>query len=548
MEQNVVFLSLAQREARAACRRGRLYHVRILVASAFLAAIPLRLQDPRARNDGALLFEAMTWMAFVYCLAAGVFRSCDTLAEEKREGTLGLLLLTDLRPGSVLLGKILSASATTFFGLLAVLPMLAVPVLLGGVTAGQLARVSLCLLNTLFLSTAWGFLISATARKHIVTTLLAFLAPIFFSVVPFLVADMVFKKSQSQEWAFQIGLWTPAAMPATALETAPDAIQYFWSSLAFTHVLAWGYFFLAAYLFPRLWHDIPSTAASARWAERFRRWRFGDAKKRRAIRRWLLRGNPLVWFVNRDRLNSRLLFNPCLALLIAGYFLDVSRCTLVAVNIVALFRMANEASHSVSEDQKNGALELFLSTPMSVAEIIQGRVQALLRQFASSVALIIGWQYAVLNSGLDPQPGFALALAFWLVASWFALAWVGPWFALRAKRPAAATWMSLGAVTLPPLIGWVGAILPSFFDSSVHDVHGMAATICACIGVGHCVLLVLWARQMLFKNFREAAADKFVTLRFETAFNPSPVRESNPVARAFGLESGAEPAQASGNG
>src|SRR5688572_15313990 len=98
LRNRMVFLSLAWREAKVAARNRRLYMVRVIVAAACMLAIPLRMRG--AGSTGALIFETMSWMVFIYCLFAGVFRTCDTLAEEKREGTLGLLLLTDLRPAS----------------------------------------------------------------------------------------------------------------------------------------------------------------------------------------------------------------------------------------------------------------------------------------------------------------------------------------------------------------------------------------------------------------------------------------------------------------
>lgn len=523
----MVFLSLAQREMSAASRKRRLWFVRLIVAVAFFLVILVRLADPAARVDGTKLFETMSWMAFVYCLFAGAFRACDSLAEEKREGTLGLLLLTDLSPPFLLLGKILSATATTFFGLLAILPMLALPILMGGVSGAELLRVWLSLLNALFLSTSWGFFISAIARKHVATTLLAFLIPIFFGGVVLL----VLLKMESDLMGFQVCLWCPTVTQFASFYPDKPALRLFWNTLGFNHVLAWGFFCLAAMLFPRRWQEAAKNAAAERWQKRVREWRYGAPQERRVRRRRMLRGNPIIWFVNRDRFTSVVLVVLCAAMFLVGHLVDADLWTLLAVNIIVLFRVANEASHTVSKDQKSGALELLLSTRLTVREIIQGRVYALLRQFGAVIALIVGWQFAVLTSRTKDHADLAVTLTLWLPTAVFTLAWVGPWFALRAKRPAAATWMTLAVVILPPLIGWIGAVTPSIFDSSLGDIHIMAATVCTGIGAGHCCWLFLWARRMLFVNFRAAVEDRFVIRRFEPILSGFEISASTARAK-----------------
>lgn len=515
----MVFLSLAQREARVAARKRRLYVIRAAMAASLLAVVPLRLHDANSATDGQALFESMGWMAFIYSSFAGVFRTCDCLSEEKREGTLGLLLLTDLRPGSVLVGKILAAAATTFFGLLAIVPILALPILLGAVTGDEFLRASLNLVNTLFLSIAWGIFISSVVRKHVAATLLAFAAPLFFSGVCTALTTAIDQNMRSEATERFIGLFAPLIGQWTAFyPDDTDAVEYFWRNIAFNHVLAWGFLFAAAYFFPRKWQDIPSSRSADQWQRRIRTWRYGTARERAALRRRLLSGNPLVWFVNRDRLNSTILFLALLTILLIGYVLNVTGFALPAANLIVLFRIASEASHSVSEDQKNGALELLLSTELSVRELVGGRVEALERQFLAPVSLIIGWQLSALESRGKVEGSLAIGLSLWLVASWFALAWIGPWFALRAKRPANATWMSLGAVLFPPAVGWIGAVGPTLFEPISNESHLLSAATTGWIGVGHCALLIWWARRMLLKNFRAAAADKFVTQRFERAF------------------------------
>ena len=48
-------------------------------------------------SQGKLIFTYLSWLAFIYCLVEGARTAADCLSQEKREGTLGLLFLTDLR-------------------------------------------------------------------------------------------------------------------------------------------------------------------------------------------------------------------------------------------------------------------------------------------------------------------------------------------------------------------------------------------------------------------------------------------------------------------
>jgi hypothetical protein len=84
-----------------------------------------------------MVFWFVSVLAFIWCLFEGPRNTADALSEEKREGTLGLLFLTDLKGYDVVLGKLLATSLTSFYGVLAIVPPLSIPLLLGGVTVGS---------------------------------------------------------------------------------------------------------------------------------------------------------------------------------------------------------------------------------------------------------------------------------------------------------------------------------------------------------------------------------------------------------------------------
>src|SRR5207245_7820851 len=165
----MTFLPIVERELRAAARRKGTYRIRswtalLAIVVSLFALIFLWL----ARGRGSLgnpLFTYLTGYAFGLCLLAGIFLTADCLSEEKREGTLGLLFLTDLHAYDVVLGKFVALLVSALYGLLALLPIIAISLLLGGVTGGEFWRKALALMNALFVSLSAGIWVSAWARE-----------------------------------------------------------------------------------------------------------------------------------------------------------------------------------------------------------------------------------------------------------------------------------------------------------------------------------------------------------------------------------------------
>src|SRR5688572_24304088 len=118
--------TVALREVRSASRRGMTYWMRS-VAGALGAAVLLVLMVyvQIGVMGGRALFMTCVGLAFALCLFEGVRQAATSIVEERVEGTLGLLLLTRVRGGELLVGKF---AALMFFAvqtLLAVAPVLA---------------------------------------------------------------------------------------------------------------------------------------------------------------------------------------------------------------------------------------------------------------------------------------------------------------------------------------------------------------------------------------------------------------------------------------
>src|SRR5205814_7405082 len=199
---------------RLAGRRPRAYRMRITAGAAAIGlscwGLLVWADSRSAASLGHGLLEVLGWSGFVGSALAGLLLTSDCISQERREGTLGLLLLTDLRGHDIAFGKLAAKGIAPFYCLLAMFPSLTVCVIVGGVTAGEVWRLALVLMNTLFVSLALTILTSTLCRQQRVAQaggLLAILVLIL--ILPGLGA--VFTAPAGRSLARSLSLLSPAA-------------------------------------------------------------------------------------------------------------------------------------------------------------------------------------------------------------------------------------------------------------------------------------------------------------------------------------------------
>jgi ABC-type transport system involved in multi-copper enzyme maturation permease subunit len=397
-------LPIVGRELRVAARKRSTFWLRVAAALTALligggCMVLSLLPGSRSFQMGSALFNVLTWLCLAAGLSAGLFFTSDCLSEEKREGTLGLLFLTDLRGYDVALGKLLATSLRGFYALLAVLPILSITLCMGGVTGAQYWKNALALVNALFFSLAAGMAVSAVSRdsqKAMMGTLLVLLLlALGGPVVDGTIAGM---KGHSFEpyWS----LLSPAYVLAAASAWGGSS---YWNALVTTHLLGWGMLALASVLVPHTWQERKKTGAgrSQGWSYA---WRYGGARRRLRLRRRLIGRQPVAWLACRERWQSLGLWT--IALLAVGGFVAALLSALpqetwiVWSYIGDLFTLilylwaASQACRFFVEARRSGLLELVLATPLNEKQIVAGQWQALLRMFGLPVLLLLGVQVA----------------------------------------------------------------------------------------------------------------------------------------------------------
>ena len=348
-------------------------------------------------NMGKALFGTLTWLSLAVALAAGLFFTSDCLSEEKREGTLGFLFLTDLRGYDVVLGKLLSTSLRSFYALLAVFPILAVTLLMGGVAGAQFWMTLVALVNALFLSLAAGLFVSAISResqKALAATLLLLL--LLAGGGPAM--DATFASIEKRSFEPVLSVSSPVYLFVTA--NGWGGIP-FWPGLLVNQFIAWLLLGSACLLLPRSWQERVTKSATAKGSWGYA-WKFGGAKSRATLRRKLLELNPILWLACRERWQTVTLWG--LTILMVGGFMAMftSNEELGAwytwsfwsglLTIVFYLALASHASRFFVEAQRSGLMELLLATPLTVRQIVQGQWRGLLRMFGLPLALCLAVQ------------------------------------------------------------------------------------------------------------------------------------------------------------
>jgi ABC-type transport system involved in multi-copper enzyme maturation permease subunit len=386
--RRVNFLPVVERELRVRSRRTAFYWERLALAGVMLVVMLwfLATMAPFSRGAGMgmlgygrHIFLAMSWVAFVVVVVGGVMETADCVSREKRDGTLGLLFLTDLRGLDVGLGKLTARSLTAFFGLLGAIPMLALPVMMGGVTGAEVVRVALVLVVAQMFSLTAGLLASTLCRSAAQAVGLAMSLVMVLNII----VPMVAASSEDRLKALFV------ACPGFALYRASEGGgPEYWTTVGIAAAMAGLFFAVACLLLPSSWQDRPGRQGKGTWSARMTQWTYGTGEARAGRRRSLLEINPILWLSSRERMRD---LSPWFGLaLVAGMILLVT--SLIAddwrealrnflnpfavcfyafcFHLLLKVKVCSDAARRFAEDRESGAIELLVATPMKTSEIL----------------------------------------------------------------------------------------------------------------------------------------------------------------------------------
>jgi len=581
----MTFLPIVDRELRLASRKAWTFWLRVTAAGValFIASGFMLIALAEAVGTAQLggpLFATLSWLSLACALTVGLFFTSDCLSEEKREGTLGFLFLTDLRGYDVVLGKLLATSLRCVFALVAVFPILAIAQLMGGVEPREFWESVLALIHAMFFSLACGMFVSTVSRsgqKALIGTLL--LMMVFLAGGPTL------------DWALAelgTGRFKPLfslSSPGFVFVSAGRGMNLFWNALLPSQAVAWVMLASSCWLIQRTWQEKSTKSSAARMRWRYW-WKYGGLKRRAAYRAKMLVVNPIVWLASRERwqripawivlgavaVGYVLLFKEAYspALWFVWGFLDS------AVSMLFYLWIASQAAQFFAEARRSGVIELLLATPLSSRELVQGPWRALVRMFAFPVGLYVvmgilvpiisvfaNWDQtwdAMLGGNTGRVPlwlslsGRAALAGVTTVGNLIALSWFGMWMGLASRSALFATFKTLLFVqVIPSFVIWFAtALLTPLLIIPAINSSGAASTswfmlwfplikeaAWMMLALAKDAIFFFWARKKLGVDFRELAVQAVAPIRVPTvatamppmmmAAPPPPVQPAPPV-------------------
>ena len=573
------FLSVADRELRAAARQKATYRTRWLTAVVFLGLLLWLMWVSHGftnRRAAPVIFRVFSVLTFLYCLFLGTARTADCISVERREGTLGLLFLTNLNSAEIITGKLCSTALASVYGLLAIFPMLALPLLMGGITFPYFARTVLGLLNGILFALAAGFLASVVCKRQFVAIALAMGLMIGVGGGLLLGAAAADAHAPTRPLAH----WLAGLSPLYCL-IAADGSRFFgsnrfWLSAGAVAGMSFSWLGLTTLLLARTWRDRPQSGRA------WQRLRFGRRSERSfsaraaALRRRLLGINPLFWLAARQAVSAPVFMVLAVVLTLitvyvtAPYFTRVTGgggnravigqliawlFTGLAIHALVLYHAAMSASQRLAEDKQTGALELILGTSTSERTLSRGLWLAYWRRmfFPALLAVLVHvffiWVILVMAT-LDPPgsiaPGAMPGEIFWcalfnlplkgrfidwqfgvmlrivvlilaqMMVAWVTLGWVGRWLGLRMKHPGFAPMASVVLLVVPPVLLFTLAcyVFDRFhlYQLPERRLVPMLVWLAFTLGCAHCLVLSAWASTRLRRQLRSVAMSRYQPL------------------------------------
>lgn len=458
--------ALVERELRGLARQGQLFWVRVASGGvAILSLAAILLQDVVVGAGlGPYLFARVHWVLFLTILVLGPVITADCIAQEKREGTLGLLFLTPLTSLEIILGKAVVNGVRGLTIVVASLPVTVFPVLWGGVSWAQLAGSLISLMTAICVALTAGLLastrhrgwLSAVVWAEIYCLVLALFLYGPMSGLFFIVTRLVLPGS----W----GPWVQIPLSAVIIGTTVAVLVA-----------------RAARQLKPLWEKQESSFAAPEWLREV-----VNPRRAYSIFSWdtctARDRNPIAWLQEYTPAARLAKWGWCILVLVVEAFaltlLVVSHDhgLQLALGTAVVLGISFSAANSFRTERLNGAIELLLVTPIPPWKLILGRLWGVWVHFFPAVAIqFIAWKgsggvvrnhpefsYFLLSSYLFvPALGLYLSMFPWNVlvtwAAGFGIGVVLPWLLTTPRAGAGIAAVQLGCLA-QAMIG-LGALM-----------------------------------------------------------------------------------------
>jgi hypothetical protein len=457
----MIFLPIVDRELRVRARQPLTYGLRTVLAlfALLLCWITgLATSGIGGTPSGQAMFRGMAFLGELIALCGGLF-TADCISRERREGTLGLLFLTDLKGYDILLGKAASIGLGLALALLGLVPCLSIPLLVGGVRGVEIIQAVVAIAVALVYSLALGLWVSARAGSSHQAIRRAALLLAGWTLVPLLAL-----RATDFPAAIYFAAFSPA-FPFVWMQTKNAPLSGYGFSLLVLLVFSAGYVRAAGRRLRGHWQAPEAPEANrpvaANWIPR----RLAVAFAHQAQ-------PPITWLIERQP-GHRAAFRWALGLIII--YLTASQLLAWLGGAFWLFNglghflafaanglIAWAACRHLVDARQSGELEMLLSTPVGARELVPQHWRAIWRGVRwPLLALVVGQiiQYLSIILMQNRWSGNAGGIAFFYmvlvvvtpintVLEMLALCWVAMRLGARALRPALAVTRALALVVV----------------------------------------------------------------------------------------------------
>jgi len=465
-------LPVIERELRASARHPFTYYLRTLVVAALLlACFIFGMEHGFGSNRGGALFRSLHSTLFLAIWVLVPLLTADCISRERREGTLGLLFLTQLKGNGIVVAKGLAHGLRALTLWVAVLPVLTIPFLMGGVGWNEAALSVLANFSSICWALAAGLLASAWSknwsRALLAAVLLAFcfllvsatvtgvaclplfnrmgmgLATRFSSSLFAMLTVLGFSANWRGAWSVSLRL-----APSSPLLWAMGMVALL-SLLVLVGAIA-----IAGLKTQRVWRDEPPSQRQLWWHATFCTPVLWVAFLR-CWMRWKLEHNPIGWLGQRSW-SGRLVTWGWFAVIVSLYsavltdrdfFQSYSGMQRGIAWLLAI-TVGMSAAGSFQRERETGLLELLLVSPLGETAIISGRLRGLWGQFLPAVALLLviwGYFTRLLNNSADGEAILFHAVTF------LTLPVIGLYFSLRCRNFISAFLSTLAVGLFAPM-------------------------------------------------------------------------------------------------
>ena len=380
---------LVARELLVYSRQPWTYWLRLLSALgavSVLAAMATTGHHRVGRADGLWLFAGSTVILFFIASLNGLRSTSNCIASERRQGTLVLLFLADLKLNTILMSKLVTNSMRNAWAFLGTLPVLGLCLLLGGVSGLVFVQGVLAVLAAAWLSLMVGLEQSC--------------------------------RNQGEHEAFSNGLrelfklnLIPLVSPASLMLSAFLGSGflwkgYFWATLGVTILAGFLYWSLAKRALAGNWQQPPPEEAPVD-SGRHRPAELPVAGHLQRPPRLCGDTPPAYWLFARygDTRQVGPLPIGVSFVAISGFVVLVGGLDVIMISylvlmgagrLVQMLAMAKIAPQSFADIARPGALEILQTTPITLKQIVRAAYDFLFVHFRWGVLPMLGLDALVL--------------------------------------------------------------------------------------------------------------------------------------------------------